>query len=72
MSTDGVLIFSYNLLIGYTTKDGDKVALLYNAPSNCFESKTTSRHVSYVSRASSFSETPLGARFVKPECLEVL
>jgi YD repeat-containing protein len=46
--TDGDKIYSYRLPIGYTTPDGEKVALDYTANgSKGFKSMTTSKHVGY-------------------------
>ena len=45
--TDGNDLYSYNLLIGFTTKNGHKVLLDYTASGGSFQSMTTStKHVS--------------------------
>ena len=44
--SDGVNLYSYNLLIGETTKNGQKIVYDYTASGN-FYSVTTSRHVGY-------------------------
>ena len=49
LSTDGDDLYSYNLLIGYTTPKGTKVALNYTA-SGQFASQTTSCHVGLAAR----------------------
>ena len=47
--TDGNKIYSYQLPIGYTRGDGEKVALDYTSGgSKGFQSMTTSKHVGYV------------------------
>ena len=46
--TDGDKIYSYQLPIGYTRGDGEKVALDYTSGgSKGFKSMTTSKHVGY-------------------------
>ena len=46
--TDGNKIYSYQLPIGYTRGDGEKVALDYTSGgSKGFKSMTTSKHVGY-------------------------
>jgi len=52
MYTDGRNLFSYRLLIGYTTSLGEKVVYLYAAWSGKgrFISMTTSQHVSIAVR----------------------
>ena len=49
--SDGVNLYSYNLLIGETTENGNKVIYDYTA-SGKFYSITTSRHVGYGKRYS--------------------
>ena len=57
-STDGTNLYSYKLLIGFTTVKGEKVALQYQAcvkyrkdsESNWFCSRTTSNHVTLAMR----------------------
>ena len=44
MKTDGMTIWSYNLIIGKTI-EGKKVAYQYQASVNTFVSPTTSQHV---------------------------
>ena len=47
MSTDGVYLYSYELLIGYTAEDGKKVLIDYTAAGGRFVSMTTStKHIS--------------------------
>jgi len=65
LSTDGVFLFSYNLVIGWTNASGEKVVTLYTAPNNGFKSMTTSRHVGYAKREANSSELPLGAEMTK-------
>ena len=64
-STDGRYLFSYNLVIGWTTLSGIKIAKLYNSPNNAFESRTTSIHVGYAIIESDETEIPLGDRLTK-------
>jgi YD repeat-containing protein len=49
LSTDGDDLYSYNLLIGYTTPKGTKVALDYTARGKMV-SQTTSCHVGLAAR----------------------
>ena len=56
-STDGTNLYSYNLLIGFTTVKGEKVALQYQAcakysrgDDGWFRSRTTSGHVTLAMR----------------------
>ena len=47
LRTDGVNLYSYNLLIGFTTPEGRKVLLDYTARTGNFRSMTTSgKHIS--------------------------
>ena len=48
--TDRNNLYSYNLLIGYTTKNGRKVVKDYTAKGGHFISQTTSRHVGIAKR----------------------
>tara|TARA_B100001059_G_scaffold134263_1_gene134517 strand:+ start:19177 stop:19467 length:291 start_codon:yes stop_codon:yes gene_type:complete len=43
--TDGHNLYSYKLLIGTTTSDGQKILYDYTVANNSFISATTSRHV---------------------------
>jgi hypothetical protein len=43
LHTDGKNLYSYNLLIGFTSENGNKVALEHRSPH--FVSQTTSCHV---------------------------
>jgi hypothetical protein len=45
MKTDGKLLYSYNLKIGWTTGTGIKLVYDYTARNNSFRSVTTSKHV---------------------------
>ena len=45
LCTNGDELFSYDLLIGYTTDGCYKRLLNYTAPANAFVSMTTSRHI---------------------------
>lgn len=60
LSTNGRDLYSYNLLIGFTTKKGEKIALQYQASagSEWFRSKTTSCHVSLAMRQSNQVAVP--------------
>ncbi len=71
-STDGRHLFSYNLLIGYTSASGKKVALLYNAGSDNYVSQTTSQHVGKARRVAQEEYAPHGADIKKPECWSAL
>ena len=44
MRTDGSALYSYDLQIGYTKRNGDKVVYNYTA-SGLFKTRTTSKHV---------------------------
>ena len=64
-STDGRNLYSYNLLIGFTTTKGEKVALQYQAQAkykkdDCgwFKSRTTSTHVSFAMRNADITAIP--------------
>lgn len=47
MSTNGKDLYSYNLLIGFTTQSGKKILLDYTAATGHFQSMTTStKHIS--------------------------
>ena len=47
MSTNGKDLYSYNLLIGFTTQQGVKILLDYTAGAGHFQSMTTStKHIS--------------------------
>ena len=47
MSTDGNDLYSYSLLIGFTTEQGTKILLDYTARAGHFQSMTTStKHIS--------------------------
>ena len=47
MSTDGCDLYSYNLLIGFTTEQGTKILLDYTSKTGHFRSMTTStKHIS--------------------------
>ena len=55
--TDGHYIYSYELPIGYTRGDGEKVALDYtSAGSKGFKSITTSKHVGYTKNRATIIE----------------
>ena len=43
--TDGSTIWSYNLIVGYTTPEGQKVVIDYTSPAGYFQSMRTSSHV---------------------------
>ncbi len=45
MRTDGKLLYSYNLKIGWTTGTDHKLVYDYTARNNAFKSATTSKHV---------------------------
>jgi len=50
LRTDGENLYSYSLLIGYTTPKGTKVVLDYTA-SGEYQSQTTSCHVGLAARS---------------------
>jgi len=58
LTTDGKDLYSYNLKIGYTEKNGVKVAMRYDATTKNFKSMTTSRHVSLASIQADRSVNP--------------
>lgn len=58
LTTDGQNLYSYKLKIGYTEKNGVKVALEYNSSTNNFKSMTTSRHVSLARQQADRSISP--------------
>ncbi len=45
MRTDGQLLYSYNLKIGWTAGTDQKLVYDYTARNNAFRSVTTSKHV---------------------------
>ena len=64
-STDGSNLYSYNLLIGFTSVKGEKVALQYQAcakynrnDDGWFRSRTTSCHVSLAMRKADIVAIP--------------
>ena len=64
-STDGTNLYSYDLLIGFTTVKGEKVALQYQAcakysrdDDGWFRSRTTSNHVSLAMRKADIVAIP--------------
>jgi len=48
--TSGTDLYSYALLIGYTTPNGTKVVIDYTAPGGDYRSQTTSCHVNLAKR----------------------
>ena len=56
LHTDGSNLYSYNLLIGFTSENGNKVALEHRAPH--FVSQTTSCHVGIAARYADASIHP--------------
>ena len=46
LSTDGTTLSSYELVIGYRTKEGTLVVADYTSPGGGYHSQTTSCHVS--------------------------
>lgn len=64
-STNGQDLYSYNLLIGFTTTKGEKVALQYQAcakysrgDDGWFRSNTTSHHVAIAMRNADITAMP--------------
>jgi len=49
LCTDGQKLFSYRLLIGFTSAEGEKVVLDYTAKTGEYYSQTTSCHVGMAS-----------------------
>ena len=45
LRSDGTMLYSYKLMIGYTDMTGKKIAIDYTASSGYFCSQTTSKHV---------------------------
>ena len=62
--TNGSSIYSYGLLIGWTTPKGVKVANDYTAPSGNFRSQTTSCHVNLVKRVATEVMVPHAAELI--------
>ena len=56
--TDGSTLWSYNLVIGVTDEDGEKVVYDYRATSGHFISSTTSHHVSLAAGVGDHLEIP--------------
>lgn len=56
MKTDGISLYSYDLLIG-VTENGKKIVFNYSQ-SGVFKSQTTSRHVSKAKRFASRTQHP--------------
>ena len=71
LSTDGRLLHSYSLLIGFTADDGSKVLLDYTAPAQCFRSMTTSAHVGLAKRAADDIMHPKAADLAGFTCLDL-
>ena len=53
LTTNGRDLYSYQLLIGFTSDDGERVVLDYTAPGGHFFSVTTSQHVNLAKREGS-------------------
>lgn len=58
LTTDGKDLYSYNLKIGYTNEQGQKVILKYTTEYDNFVSVTTSRHVNLASYYAHVFEAP--------------
>ena len=56
--TDGKDLYSYNLRIGTTTKEGKKVLLDFTAGTGFFRSSTTSTHVGKARRYATMIMSP--------------
>jgi hypothetical protein len=56
--TDGLCLYSFDLLIGTTDRNGNKIALDYTKAGGYFISASTSKHVSYARRYSDFVREP--------------
>ena len=56
--TDGLCLYSFDLLIGTTDRNGNKIALDYTKTGGYFISASTSKHVSYARRYSDFVREP--------------
>lgn len=56
LHTDGSNLYSYNLLIGFTSENGNKVVLEHRSPH--FVSQTTSCHVGIATRYADASIHP--------------
>jgi hypothetical protein len=54
----GFVIYSFDLLIGTTDRNGNKIALDYTKAGGYFISASTSKHVSYARRYSDFVREP--------------
>ena len=53
LTTNGKELYSYQLLIGFTTDEGESVVLDYTAPGGHYKSQTTSQHVNLAKREGS-------------------
>lgn len=51
LNTDGDALLSYNLQIGTTNEEGEKVLFIYTAKTGNYKSATTSRHCELVRRS---------------------
>ena len=58
LSTDGQILFSYGLIIGYTNKQGRKVAIDYTSTGGYMKSQTTSTHVGMAKRKADLIRNP--------------
>lgn len=58
LSTDGDNLFSYALKIGYTNKQGRKVAIDYTSTGGYMRSMTTSTHVGMAKRKADLIRNP--------------
>ena len=58
MISFGDNLYSYALLIGYTNREGEKVALDYTAGSGHYKSNTTSHHVALAKQYADKTEVP--------------
>ena len=59
LSTDGEDLYSYNLLIGYTNKQGNKVVIDYTKSGGDYRSMTTSTHVGLAKDLCSLIRSPI-------------
>jgi hypothetical protein len=60
LHTDGCDLYSYELKIGYTNEDGERIVKLYTAVHGNFKSKTTSKHVNKARVVADYTERVSG------------
>ena len=56
--TDGLCIYSYNLCIGTTTRNGKKIVISYLASTDSWVSPSTSKHVGFAKKVTPYTRIP--------------